>query len=562
MLRQEVRRFGSTGTLLNMVDLSKDDPTLPTCRAASTRSILLRGLLVGLAVAPIHARSVAGQPITLPPIVPDVSAARVVRLADQSAAVLWTGSDHVTWAQRVDLWGALIDQVTPVGQLTSGHERLSGAPLAVPFSDGDLATVGLLRDGRITYARGSRVFARRVAPRVIVAASPPNVAGLAIAATADGFSVLVLRSANTATLEGAMNVALHSFDSRGDENHAPLYWTSANGFAPRMVVCGGTRHLAWRTAKGVVLSRVDPAAHRSRETLVAGGRGTPAAFGPMVCVADEARVLTSWLRGSSASGVASEVAVAGLTRKEPEQAGWKIVKLPGQPQSTLVGDRTLAAYANDSKLQLVVQGKVTTNFVTLDLATLRVTSNPLPFDPGSCLPSPDGTRAVCGNAQREASKSECRNTYSKLTISFLPARPMPGSDRVGSDAFWKSGQIVNVDALSRTELSAKAERLACGCPEWSSLRNALQHWCRDSTGATAREPYCAVDQPSSLLYQAVHCTDQPLTCGAPPRGDEPSVSRAEFNAGRVEFGYAKCSVWFARKASAWSVDDFECTGED
>ena len=73
------------------------------------------------------------------------------------------------------------------------------------------------------------------------------------------------------------------------------------------------------------------------------------------------------------------------------------------------------------------------------------------------------------------------------------------------------------------------------------------------------------EEPFSLLFQAKHCTDEPLKCGEPKVSNVLSVERAEFESGSARLSMnvsdGQCQVWFAGKGDDWRLVDHECNGD-
>jgi hypothetical protein len=501
------------------------------------------------AATPTLAESVKPRVVTLAPRVPGAQYPRLIELTDGNAVLLWTGEDHVTWAQRVNPAKGLLANIARVGQLTSGDSRLSRDPVPVSMPNGDLALVGLLADGRIAFARGSSSGDRRVAARVIVPATQLNVIGFAAAATADGIAVLVLRSVNATELKGTMDLSLYALDAWGAEARPPVTWKSPTGHAARMAVCNGTTFFSWETSRGVVTAHLDASGKRSRETPIAGGKGEISLLGPLVCSTDGAQLLTGWERSDGAHAAA----IGGALLQDPKPR-WRLTTLPGTPESTLGGDPMLAAYAASGRVHLVLDKQ---RVVDLDLATHAVTPRATDLAAGSCMPLAQGTSAICGSSKREPTAPGCRTFQAQPQVALVNAGE---SDAKVEDNFWKPGEIEGVDAPSAAARTQEAEVVRCGQEQWPALRDALAQWCGSQKSAAANS-YCSKDSPSSLLYQAINCTDQPLACGVGPRVAVPSVRRAEIAAGRVEMKYGNCSVYLVGKGNSWRVNNADCEGD-
>lgn len=100
----------------------------------------------------------------------------LVALAGGKVVALWASQNGRLWAQAIDSEdGALLGRNVELGYLSSPGGSFAQQPLAIALPDGDLALVGLLRDGRVTFSRGSDDAGRRVAPKVIVPATSSDV---------------------------------------------------------------------------------------------------------------------------------------------------------------------------------------------------------------------------------------------------------------------------------------------------------------------------------------------------------------------------------------------------
>lgn len=132
--------------------------------------------------------------------------------------------------------------------------------------------------------------------------------------------------------------------------------------------------------------------------------------------------------------------------------------------------------------------------------------------------------------------------------------------------FWKvAAPIRDPQAPSASELAWRRGRIMCGEPGWSEVRGALEAWCNGDAKADdwRTEPaLCGRDLERSLLYQAIHCTNEPLNCEPSRFRLIPSVDRAEFAQGsRIELSYVNCSIYLSREVGSLEVMYGECTGE-
>lgn len=123
-------------------------------------------------------------------------------------------------------------------------------------------------------------------------------------------------------------------------------------------------------------------------------------------------------------------------------------------------------------------------------------------------------------------------------------------------------------------MEERRARLWCGEPGWSGLVKAIESYCVERDAATQKAKRKELDdmlssycdpKPYSVLFQATHCTDQPLTCEHDAVSDVLSVDRAEFEAGSdrlsMDILEKQCQVWFSGKGDTWKVVDHECNGD-
>jgi hypothetical protein len=197
------------------------------------------------------------------------------------------------------------------------------------------------------------------------------------------------------------------------------------------------------------------------------------------------------------------------------------------------------------------------------------------------VPSRDGRRALCVEAQISAPQPECKARVTRLSAAFA-GEPGASSAAVApaSVPYFAPGAALIADPMARSKNSAQ-ERLAqlwCGEPGWAGLRKGIENYClelRQQREAEKRKAerkaldallkgYCA-QEPSSLLFQATNCTDQPLVCKHEAVSSLLTVNRAEFERGSdwlsMDISGGQCQVWFKGKGDSWRLIDHECNGD-
>jgi len=482
---------------------------------------------------------------------------------------LWAAENGRLWAQSIDpAIGAMLGAAAELGQLATGTGSLDRQPIAVPLSDGDLALVGLLANGRVTFARGSAAPARRVTPKVVVPATPEDVLGLAAAESRGGTTVVVLRApadygSTTRKPPAWMNVELHALGPTGATLQPPLRWKTDSGFRPRVASCGDQRYVVWESANKLVVTSVAADGKRSDQRVLAGRNsfGWP---GPIVCQDDAAILVTGWHRGVLSSENLRELSIAQVTPSSAKLQ-WKTLKVPAPPQDVLVNAGRLAANLKGGQLFVSIAREQYGQFVALDLRTqkLRTLSLLTPAHQTQCIAVADGGRAVCAASEPVAANPPCANSPARVLLSFV-GNTVAAAPRAKYE-FWTLGAIPDPDVPSQSELTSRRGRLRCGEPGWNEIREALAAWCRSDVTdvhAGAEPAYCSPDASNSLSYQASRCTDVPSTCPVSKYALVPSVDRAAFEKGeRIELSYLNCSIFLKRDAGKLKVVDRECTGE-
>jgi hypothetical protein len=484
---------------------------------------------------------------------------------------LWAAENGTLWAQRISRGARVLTTVaTKVGQLTTGTAPIADQPIAIALPSGDLALVGLLANGRISFARGSAVDARRLMPKVAIPTNEREVLGLDAAANGENIDLIIVRGpAGYESISRkppeSVEIELVTLGPSGESTGASLRWQTRQAYAPRIARCGNRQYLAWRSMGDVVVSSVSPDGERSAERLLSTGRGSVGKLARMFCQGGEAWLAASWKRDQFASENANELAFVKLTEGAARLA-WQKVKLPGPTRDVLLNDGSLAAYGTATQLLVEIQQKKTFQFVRVDLQTRKVAlpSLVLPWAHDACLPLSHGTGAVCGNAVRDERATACPNLPSRVDLTLLGETGTAPAAAL-SAGFWTYGSIADADAPSAAACARRAKRVYCGDADWNLLRDALATWCASEAKADparVRDVYCASDKDYSLLYQATTCTNLPLECAPSKLSVTPSVDRAEFDRGQhIEFSYMNCSVWFARDGATARVVDRECSGE-
>jgi hypothetical protein len=496
-----------------------------------------------------------------------------VPLNGHTALATWVDESAATWAQFIDTSArAPLGPASSLGQLAGGD---AGAePDVFPLSDGDVAFAGVLADGRITLARGSEVAARRLAPRVVWASEEPPVRGLAVARRGDGLTLLVLRGPRAAEAREPMQVQLQPLDPHGAPLGPPRQWSSPAGYWPRMAECEGTLFLAWTSPREVLVTRVASGDAANTTTALPALPRSQARLAPLACTPGGVRLLAAWRTTSEHADAASKLSFATLTRDNPEpRATWTSVRLPGAVQQW--GDD--AAFIDPSRdlARATIQRGDLTQSVTVDLATARVASTPEPVPlPSlvSCVPGA-GDQLFCATTARQVVRQECHEVESTLVYTF-PGPPAAASVTTPLPAarqyFAAPQPIADAARPPASVLAERASRSYCGEPGWDALRDALGAWCRDPSGARAHfdaasedelgdfDIYCG-PQPHSALYQATHCTDQPVTCKPDP-DRRLNVDRQQLHSGSKELWLPieNCNISFAGKPGAWHVTGAAC----
>lgn len=495
----------------------------------------------------------------------------LVKLTNGHVISLWAAENGHLWAQTIDpMTGTLLGAGTQLGQLTTGSGPVADQPLAVALHDGDLALIGLLADGRITFTRGSENAARRVPPRVVIPPTEGEVIGLAAGtASADRVTVLVLRGPpdfDRQSLRPAphMQVEFYVIGANGEAS-PPQRWTSAHGFAPRVASCGSNQYLAWQSADHIVFSVIGADGQRSPDYIVPPARKrTLSHLGSLLCHGPDAQLLVSWKRTITSSETTREVSVAVLKPTHAIKPQWKTFQLPGPPDSVLLNGGQLAAHQTQAAVEVLVDREQYSQFIEIDLQRQKLAALPLRVPRRhECLPL-SSTRVLCASSKAVDPSDSCPNAPARVEFSFfgeILASPTPQP----AFSYWKVATIDQPEAVSAATAARQQKRLRCGEAGWNGLRQALELWCAGDAredDARALTVYCSRDDEASLLYQAQRCTNLPARCLPSKFTIVPSVDRAEFEQGqRIELSYMNCSVWFARESGSLRVVDRECGGD-
>lgn len=526
-----------------------------------------------LAVACVHSPAIAA-PNTTPTVEVQTPcsgncAPTLVALTGGEVVALWASQNGQLWAQSLDSKnGALLGRNVDLGYLATPGGAFAQQPLAIALPDGDLVLVGLLRDGRVTFARGSDDAGRRVAPKVILPASSSDVLSIAAAPHGAGVTLLVLRAPEgydpkTRRSPTEMHVELHMLGPTGETGATPLHWTTAFGRQPRIASCEGESYIAWEWKDDLLVTSVSSQGQRSSPRVLPGRKslGSP---GPIACEGPHAVLVTSWQRDVLASQNLAEISIARITPTSTKLQ-WKTIKLSDAPRDLHVGEGSLAAQLQRDQLYVSIGTNARSRLVRVPLGAQKVQTLPLGIPPhqSHCLAVADGARALCA-VSKSADDAQCAKSLTRTTLSFIGYEPLAPAREVST--FWKvAAPIPDPQAPSASELTWRRGRVMCGEPGWSELREALEAWCNRvaNTNDWRAEPsLCARDVEHSLRYQAIHCTNEPLNCGPSRFRVIPSVDRVEFERGsRIELSYVNCSIYFSREGGKLEVTNGECTGE-
>jgi hypothetical protein len=495
----------------------------------------------------------------------------LVPLENGNAMMTWESDDFRFWSQAIDVKGARLlgapVELREIDTLVYGTTR----PLTIPLGGGDLALVAALANGRLTLTRGSPNPARRVAPKILGNPSELEVQGFAATASGDGIALLVLRGQHMEDISaprGPMDVELHWLDARGEALRAPMRWTAVAGSTPRIATCAGRLYLAWFGNPGVTITRISASLERAPEQILGSTRGVPVDLGPLVCTDGGVRLFSSWRNSVMSFELAptlKTIDIASEPTKGAKPPSWQSLKLSAPPYSR---NRYLDVHTREGGVQLVVKSQPAKLVTLASEKNARVTQQlDLPRNP-TCLPLSDGTQAICAETESEkAGDPECPQQGTKsIRLSFYGQPALQPAANAKSYDYWSSGPIPDARAPAAWSLEHEKALVRCTAPEFQGLRAALTAWCttpatKPSESAGYRA-FCELEEPQSLLSQAIHCSDLPAKCGPVPLVRVPAVDRAEFERGkRVELNHMNCSVWFARNAKGWSVVDRDCTGE-
>jgi len=501
-------------------------------------------------------------------------------LAGERALAVWADREGA-WAQRFDLArGSSLGVPLALGELDESNQ-----PYVFGLPDGDAALFGMLRDGRITFARGSEVPARRVAPKVVVPRGSRGVQSLAASATNNGLALLLLRDLEPKDRYGnhAPNDAeLHWFDANGKQLRAPLLWKVPFGIQARLAACGDHLYLAWSVVGGVLVTRMSSSGERRAETLLPPQEANyDALVGPLLCTPTGARLLSGWEKSDEFKPEA-KVSLANINATEalPGQGRWTTLPLPGEPQLLTLKEYPFGAYASTAGLKVLVKKDGQQVFVGLDPAAGKVEALPgaptlPPHTP--CIPTSDGRRALCVASEGSQPKPECKAYVHRLTASFIgdASAAQPSMSSPAPAPFFDVRAAAVPDPRARSDAQEKERRswLRCGEAGWEGLRSAIQSFCdqlRKQHRAAKKKSekqeledelkgYCG-EGPDSLLFEATYCTDEPLVCGNPGVSSILSVERAEFEQGSEHLGMkvGHCDLYFSGKGDTWRVVNEEC----
>jgi hypothetical protein len=507
-------------------------------------------------------------------------------LAGERALALWNTPEG-SWAQRFDLaLGSSLGPPLAIGTLA----EQSQLPYVFALPDGDVAIFGVLADGRVTFARGSDVAARRVPPRVVVASGSQGVRTLAASGTAAGLALFLLRRVDPKderAEDPQVGAELYWLDDRGESSRAPLIWKTRLGIQARLEACGEQLYLAWDSVPGAQVIRMSSRGRVDGQMLLPPpDADLQATLGPLLCTRTGAKLIAGWKHYGDFD-LQPSVSRAGIaaTGPLPERGKWMTSALSSVPHELSVREYPFGTYVASGRLHLLVDAGDEWGLVALDLDTGK--SNPLPGSvklPAAmaCVPSSDGRRALCVAPKRSQPVPECRRKVTRLDAAFFgAAAPSSASSSVAVTApYFATGTSPIPDPLAPSEqaLAERRSQLWCGEPGWSGLVKAVEDYCvdlrRKRDAATKKSKRKELDETlsgycdpksHSVLFQATHCTDQPLACQHDPVSDVLSVDRAEFEAGSdwlsMDIFDRQCQVWFSGKGDSWKVVDHECNGD-
>jgi hypothetical protein len=561
---------------------------LRVAETAPVRQLAL--MLSALVLACPSAKTELLQPVTAagtsgpgaPPSAPAAAAGEAARIRCQGdcrvellqlqkgATVATWVDEHVTWVQFIDTaLGKPTGAPVALGHL-SGDEA-EDRPRVVALPDGDVAFVGVLPNGRVSFARGSEAPTRRVAPKVVLPSEEHDIGELALAAHAGGVGLLVLREMGYGVSTQA--VQLQRLDARGEPLGPGREWTTPPASSPRMAECGGTLFLAWAAERDVLVTRVP--------TTTEGALGAPpfgthtfaalpqvaARLESLTCEGADARLLVGWHSMSGTAAARASISSALLTATPGGKRGeWSTVKLPGP-----VLDRDGFAFIDPESghAHVVIERERKVESVSVDLAGAQLVPTYEPRSLSSsaaCVPSA-ADRFVCVDMQSKTVSKECsgKETFLEYTFPGFGAVAAPGGAR-------REYFAPTVAGIPEPE---RASRHFCGAPGWDALQVALATWCRDPGGAKVRfgadadeddealggtfDSYCG-SAPDSQLSQVTHCTDQPSSC-KPQLDRRLAVDRKGLESGSEELwlmGPGNCSVRFSGRPGAWRVAEAAC----
>jgi hypothetical protein len=521
---------------------------------------------LGPASAPAAA---AGEPA--PIRCQGVCRAELLQLQKGAALATWV-DEHVTWGQFIDTaLGKPTGAPIALGHL-SGDEP-QDRPQVVALPDGDVAYVGVLPNGRVSFARGSEAPARRVAPKVVLPSEEHAVRELALAAHGGGVGLLVLREMGYMVSTEAVQLQL--LDARGEPLGPGREWTTPPASSPRMAECGGTLFLAWEAGRDVLVTRVPTTAEGAlaappfgTQTFVALPQ-VAARLESLTCEGADARLLAGWHSMSGKAAARASISSALLTATASGKRGkWSTVRLPG-PVLGRDGFAAIDPESGHAHVAIERAGKVESIRVDLAGAQLVPTSEPRSLSSSAvCVPSA-ADRFVCVDVQSKTVSEECYLKESTLEYTF------PGFAAAGAPAPGGAGREYFAPTVAGIPESERAARHFCGDPGWDALQVALANWCRDPAGAGVRfgpgadedeealggtfDGYCG-SAPDSQLSQVMQCTDQPPSCK--PQADRRlAVDRKGLEFGSEELwliGPGNCSVRFSGKPGAWRVAEAAC----
>jgi hypothetical protein len=483
-----------------------------------------------------------------------------MQLDDGRVLAFWRGEDDQFRLQTIDASrGTALGPALALGVVNTSQEEdyELQALRALALPEGDLAIFGALRDGRITYLRGSRVAERRVAARVVRAADDRVVSSFSVASTSEGFALFVLKiqesqrryySAERGELE------LHALDARGEALRPARSWRGAGMADARAAQCGDQLYLARRSRDSVFVRALATSTQKLSPDRRLGLIGVED-LSPLYCQGSAATLLAAW--GTENGGSVPQIGVTTLGASAKRTDAWNKVALPGAPFAL---ENAVVVGSEIRRVPIDLLGAHGSSRVTLELPSATVSPSDFPTGTrGECLALRDGAHVLCGSAEQAPRADGCP-TSASVSFSLYGAASATSARDVAplASAFFAPGDIARPSDPGAGDLANRNERLWCGEPGFSELRSALRNWCKLHAKQDEARRICG-KEPEQLLAQVSACSDLPPHCDQ-TRASKPSVLRASFDAGEpVLLRHGSCTVHFTRAPPTWQVEKVECS---